>query len=375
MGKERVLDSQQDVKRELKMVEKAPMALKEELTAYGLMLQWIVLSAGTIMTNKYILDRHLGNFPFPIALTCTHMAFCTLTATALVKTGVTPVTAIQRDVWLRTVVPIGLLFAVTLWLGNAAYMYLSVSFVQMLKASMPLTVYIVGCMFGTEKLSMRTAANMVVIVTGVLVAAHGEVHFVMFGVALQVLSIISEALRLTLVQLLLQRKGITMNPVSTMFYVSPVCFVALLLPLAALEVPRLAVSGVQSIPLLTLLGSAALAFALNVAIFMLIGKTSALNMNVAGVVKDWLLIFLSAFVYRAPVTRQQLVGYGIAFGGVCYYNYQRYQASKAAQVGEKSTGGSGDDGRVASGQKPQSLKATSDTTDERAHLLKKGDTV
>lgn len=43
----------------------------------------------------------------------------------------------------------------------------------------------------------------------------------MFGVALQVLSIISEALRLTLVQLLLQRKGITMNPVSTMFYVSP----------------------------------------------------------------------------------------------------------------------------------------------------------
>lgn len=38
---------------------------------------------------------------------------------------------------------------------------------------MPLTVYIVGCMFGTEKLSMRTAANMVVIVTGVLVAAHG----------------------------------------------------------------------------------------------------------------------------------------------------------------------------------------------------------
>ena len=29
--------------------------------------------------------------------------------------------------------PIGLLYSGTLWLGNAAYLYLSVSFIQMLK--------------------------------------------------------------------------------------------------------------------------------------------------------------------------------------------------------------------------------------------------
>ncbi len=33
----------------------------------------------------------------------------------------------------RTIVPIGLLYSGTLWLGNAAYLYLSVSFIQMLK--------------------------------------------------------------------------------------------------------------------------------------------------------------------------------------------------------------------------------------------------
>lgn len=33
------------------------------------------------------------------------------------------------------------------------------------------------------------------------------------------------------------------------------------------------------------------------AVFMLIGKTSALTMNVAGVVKDWLLILLSVVIY------------------------------------------------------------------------------
>jgi hypothetical protein len=33
------------------------------------------------------------------------------------------------------------------------------------------------------------------------------------------------------------------------------------------------------------------------AVFLLIGKTSALTMNVAGVVKDWLLIALSVLIF------------------------------------------------------------------------------
>lgn len=37
------------------------------------------------------------------------------------------------ETYLRTIVPISALYAGTLWLGNAAYIYLSVSFIQMLK--------------------------------------------------------------------------------------------------------------------------------------------------------------------------------------------------------------------------------------------------
>lgn len=39
------------------------------------------------------------------------------------------------------------------------------------------------------------------------------------------------------------------------------------------------------------------AAALNMSVFLLIGKTSALTMNVAGVIKDWLLILLSVLLY------------------------------------------------------------------------------
>lgn len=45
---------------------------------------------------------------------------------------------------MQSIVPIGALFSGTLWFGNAAYAYLSVSFIQMLKALMPAAVYTAG---------------------------------------------------------------------------------------------------------------------------------------------------------------------------------------------------------------------------------------
>ena len=49
------------------------------------------------------------------------------------------------------------------------------------------------------------------------------------------------------------------------------------------------------------LSNAAAAFGLNMSVFLLIGKTSALTMNVAGVLKDWLLIGLSVAIFKAQV--------------------------------------------------------------------------
>ena len=54
------------------------------------------------------------------------------------------------------------------------------------------------------------------------------------------------------------------------------------------------------------------AFALNLAVFLLVGKTSALTMNVAGVVKDWLLIAFSWSMIKDIVTPMTLIWYGLA---------------------------------------------------------------
>ena len=54
-----------------------------------------------------------------------------------------------------------------------------------------------------------------------------------------------------------------------------------------------------------LLSNGLIAFGLNLSVFLLIGKTSALSMNVAGVVKDWCLIGLSVFIFGAQVGANQ----------------------------------------------------------------------
>lgn len=193
-------------------------------------------------------------------------------------------------------------------------------------------VYAMGMALGTEAWSKERMLNLIVVVGGVLIATYGEVAFVMTGVVCQVISLFSEALRLTLVQRLVQNDDIKLNPIATMYYVSPICFIALLIPLATMEAGRLMMHDWSRTPASLVIASAVGAFALNCSVYLLVGRSSALTMNVAGVIKDILLVCLSVFGLSSIVTSTQIGGYGIALLGVFYYNYRRLQAPSKQTV-------------------------------------------
>ena len=94
---------------------------------------WIGLSGTVILYNKWILAYY--GFPYPIALTIWHMTFSSGLAFAVVRLGYVEACNMSAETYVKAVVPIGACFAGTLWLGNAAYLYLSVSFIQMLKVN------------------------------------------------------------------------------------------------------------------------------------------------------------------------------------------------------------------------------------------------
>ncbi|WZZ54399.1 hypothetical protein YC2023_054506 [Brassica napus] len=310
--------------------------IKKILLSYTYVAIWIFLSFTVIVYNKYILDKKLYNWPYPITLTMIHMAFCSSLAIILIKLFkiVDPV-SMSRDTYLRSVVPIGALYSLSLWLSNSAYIYLSVSFIQMLKALMPVAVYSIGVLLKKEAFKSRTMTNMLSISFGVAIAAYGEAKFDVWGVVLQLGAVAFEATRLVLIQILLTSKGINLNPITSLYYVAPCCFAFLSVPWIFVELPVLREASSFRFDLVVFGTNSVCAFALNLAVFLLVGKTSALTMNVAGVVKDWLLIAFSWSVIKDTVTPLNLFGYGLAFLGVGYYNHCKLKALKAKDAQKK----------------------------------------
>ncbi len=52
-----------------------------------------------ILLNKYVLAY--SGFPFPVALTLIHMAFCSLLAVALIKAGVSDTAHMDSSTYMR----------------------------------------------------------------------------------------------------------------------------------------------------------------------------------------------------------------------------------------------------------------------------------
>jgi len=280
-----------------------------------------------------------------------HMSFCATLAILLIKVFkfVEPV-SMSRDVYLKSVVPIGALYSLSLWLSNSAYIYLSVSFIQMLKALMPVAVYSIGVLLKKENFKSNTMANMISISVGVGIAAYGEARFDTWGVFLQLGAVAFEATRLVMIQILLTSKGITLNPITSLYYVAPCCLAFLSIPWIFVEYPVLKESSSFHFDFVIFGTNSLCAFALNLAVFLLVGKTSALTMNVAGVVKDWLLIAFSWSVIKDTVTPINLFGYGLAFLGVAYYNHAKLQALKAKEAQKKAQQADEEAGRLLEGR-------------------------
>ena len=93
-----------------------------------------------------------------------------------------------------------------------------------------------------------------------------------------------------------------------MYYIAPASLLFLSMPWGVIEARRLFSDPTVKFDALIFLSNAAAAFGLNMSVFLLIGKTSALAMNVAGVIKDWLLIALSYLLFHSEVSLHQLAG-------------------------------------------------------------------
>ncbi|GAW10781.1 hypothetical protein ANO14919_001160 [Xylariales sp. No.14919] len=282
---------------------------------------WIALSSSVILFNKWVLFS--AKFDYPLFLTTWHMAFATLMTQLMAKFTTTldsrHKVPMNTNTYMKAIVPIGIMFSLSLIFGNFAYLYLSVSFIQMLKATNAVATLLATWAFGMAAPNLNKLLNVSAIVIGVAIASFGELKFDGLGFIIQVTGIVCEALRLVMVQRLLSSDEFKMDPLVSVYYYAPACAIINGFFTILIELPRMTMGDILQVGLITLIANAFVAFLLNVSVVLLIGKTNAVVLTMSGVLKDILLVVASMAIFGDPVTLQQYFGYSIALAGLVYY--------------------------------------------------------
>ncbi|KAG2031400.1 triose-phosphate transporter family-domain-containing protein [Suillus americanus] len=299
---------------------------RARFTAATIIPVWIVLSSGVIIYNNYLYNT--VNFKFPVFLVTWHLTFAAIGTRVLQRTthlldGAKDV-PVSKDMFFRSILPIGLLFSGSLILSNTAYLYLSVAYIQMLKAFTPVAILLITWATRISEPSRKLLLIVLMISSGVAVTSKGERFFSWIGFFIQAGGVGFEATRLVLIQTLLH--GLKMDPLVSLHLYAPVCALINLcvIPFTeGLEPFRLlAAVGEEAIPHITpflLLTNALLAFLLNIAAVFLVGAGSGLVLTLAGVLKDVLLVAGSVVIWGGEVGTLQAFGYSIALCGLVMF--------------------------------------------------------
>ncbi|GMH38054.1 hypothetical protein BSKO_05938 [Bryopsis sp. KO-2023] len=165
---------------------------------------WMAVSSALILCSKRAFD---DGFRFPATLTAINQLACVAGGLALGKFGVLPLREPPPLKYIASrIFPLALTNAITMVTGNGAYLHLSVSFIQMLKAFTPAVTMVVSVLMGLEKTSFMLVTSMGLVAAGGVGATlieSGTPSFHMEGFLLFLASSIAEAVRVDIAQILL----------------------------------------------------------------------------------------------------------------------------------------------------------------------------
>jgi len=282
---------------------------------------YIGVSSLLIRFNKYLM--HESRFPYSMQLSSMHMAFslfyCSLFY--LVKPSSFPgmkSTEGKRTELLRWFVPIGLAFAVSLYASNTAYKYSNVAFLQFMKEGNVIISFLISCAAGLQVMNRVKLAIVFWIVACSALCVTNEVQFVLFGFVIQLVSQVAECCRVVLGELVLGGSGLKLDPMTYTMFAAPTC-------LAVLMVGNIFTWEAQIVPRAVelwylLLPNASLAFVLNVTVAMIIKEASAVGFILTGVVKDIVLVTVSAMAFGEEVAPLQALGFILILGGIMFWS-------------------------------------------------------
>jgi hypothetical protein len=284
---------------------------------------YIVVSGGLINFNKFIVDRQ--RFPHPLMLTALHMlaSFCLSLIFYMVRPSMYPgmeATAGKRGQVYKTLIPIGVLFAIMLYCSNTALLYCSVPFLQFMKEANVVLVFSFSCMAGLQVMNRPRLAVIFWVILGSSLCVSGEMNFALVGFIFQAVSQLAECTRAVLAELVM-KGDFKIDPFSYTLLVSPICLTVLIIGNICTWKAQILEDLMVWWPYI--LPNACMAFTLNIVIAKVVVETSAVGFNVTGIVKDILMVLFASVYFSTEVSPRQWMCFCITLSGVFFWSLMK----------------------------------------------------
>lgn len=300
---------------------------------------WILTSISTLMVNKQLFSG--SRFPFPLFLLLIHQgSFATLLTgcrclapTAVLKVAMPGSFGVSLSVWLRQFLALGLLQALSMGLQNEALSLVSAHAVIMVSASKPVLVALLQMALKLASFSSIQLKALVCVTLGVSASVTGEVSMSLRGFVCLFGAQVTEAGRIVLMQQLLEDSTSKLDVLTLLSLSSPACLLLLAPSAYFLELQDKDLSMLPSMLSFGVFVSTILAFGVNVLSAQVVKVTSALSLTLLGVVKDFMGVFLSAWLFSVPLSISQVMGYSVA---VLFINVYKDLGKQGASIGNIS---------------------------------------
>ncbi|KAK3649989.1 hypothetical protein LTR56_006576 [Elasticomyces elasticus] len=364
---ERIVGNVGTQKAEDKLV-KATL-LRDTLFNGSLIALWYTFSISISVYNKWMFSKENLDFHFPLFTTSLHMIVQFVLASTVLfflpqfrpkrptdsggeyaqiggaahgslETSSQRKPLMTRWFYFSRIGPCGTATALDIGLGNFSLRFISLTFYTMCKSSVLAFVLVFAFIFKLEQPTWRLCAIIFVMTSGVVMMVAGETSFNALGFVLVMTASFCSGFRWSLTQILLLRNPATSNPFSSIFFVSPVMFVALFVLALPIEGPVQVIEGLRVLGVakgwflgtLIMLFPGFLAFMMVAAEFTLLQRTSVVTLSVCGIFKEVLTISAAGIVFGDELSPINISGLVVTIASIAGYNYLKYSTmSKEAR--------------------------------------------
>ncbi|XP_053995025.1 solute carrier family 35 member C2 [Hylaeus anthracinus] len=321
-------------------IKKETSAWKKAIQTFILILIYFSLSVGLTFYLQWLYKTYGFNFPLTVVICHLAMKFLLSAIIRCVRTCYKRQQQLKLP-WQSIIVmvmPVGIASGLDVGLSNWALSLITISLYSMTKSTTIIFILGFALILKLERKSWSLICIVVMISGGLFMFTYKSTQFGIFGFAICLLASFSSGIRWTMTQLIMQKSKVGMkSPIDMMYYMQLWMLVPIIPVMLWFEGSHLYSnfittdwSDVHSIAMTTtvVLGSAFIAFHMEVMEFLVVTHTSSLTLSITGITKEICILILAVEWKGDQMSGLNFIGLLMCLGGIMIHTVQKILSNR-----------------------------------------------